>query len=165
MIDLAHFEDCVCIANGRPHGLCQGKLSFEEKGRKVKLSIRTGEEAKAIVIDGCICTDNDSKCDGLFLFRQGNKNWMILVELKGTDLDRAFGQLAYTRNNRREYSRIRGLFMQNQTGRLYEVAFIVSNKIPDKNELQKLENAHGLRLKACLHSEATKPIPDIRENL
>lgn len=165
MIDLAHFEDCVCIANGRPHRLCQGNLSFEEKGKKVRLSIKRGEEAKALVIDGCICNDNDSKCDGLFLYRQGIKNWMILVELKGTDLDRAFSQLAYTRNDRVEYAEIKDLFMQDQPGRLLEAAIIVSNRIPDKNELQKLENAHALRLKACLHSEATTPIPDIREIL
>lgn len=165
MIDLEHFENCVCIANGRPHELCRGDLSLEEKGKKVKLSIKRGEEAKALVIDGCICTDNNLKCDGLFLFRQGVKNWMILVELKGDDLDRAFSQLSHTRNNRVEYSEIRDLFMKNHSGQLYQTAFIVSNKIPDKNELQKLENGHNLRLKACLHSEATTPIPDIRDYL
>lgn len=165
MIDLEQFEACVCTANGMPDSLCSGRLSFEEKGKKVRLTVRAGEEAKAVVIDQCVCADNDTKCDGLFVCRRGNKHWMILVELKGGDLSHAVEQLAYTRHKRAQYNEIAQLFMKNQKGQLKHEAFIVSNHQMPRNELQRLENAHNIRVKGILFSEATSPIPDIRDHL
>lgn len=165
MIDLKHFESCVCLANGEPDALCSSKLSFQENGKKVCLSVRTGEEAKAVVIDQCVCADNDTKCDGLFLYRRNNKHWMILVELKEGDFKHAFEQLAYTRHRRPQYKEIEELFIKNQTGQLKHEAFIVSNHQMPKNEIQKLENEHQMRVKAILFSEATSPTPDIRKYL
>ena len=165
MINLEHYELCVCIANGMPDVLCSSKLSFQENGKKVSLSLRAGEEAKAVVIDQCVCADNDTKCDGLFLCRRNKKHWMILIELKGSDLQHAFEQLAYTRYKRPQYKDIEQLFMKNQPGQLKHDAFVVSNHQMPKNEMQKLENNHNIRVKAILFSEATRPTPDIREYL
>ena len=162
MIQLGKFENCVCRNNGVPDKLCSGILSFEEKGKKVKLSIRPGEEAKALVIDQCVCTDTRMKCDGMFLYRRRNKHWMIMVELKGGDIEHAFEQLAFMKTQRAEYKEIEALFMQNQTGKPKHEAFIVSNHMVSLVKQQKLENRNRIRVKTILHSEATSPLPDIR---
>lgn len=165
MIDIGRFEPCVCKSNGIPDKMCSSDLAFEEKGKKVRLSLRAGEEAKAVVIDQCVCKDEDTKCDGLFIYRRTNKNWMLLVELKGIDFSRAFEQLAYTKNKRPAYKEIETLFMANQTGKVQHHAFIVSNAIISPAQKQKLENANGIRVKTILNSEATSPIPDLRKYL
>lgn len=162
MINIGRYETCVCKRRSVPHSLCNGVLEFEEKGKKVKLVPRNGEEAKAVVIDGCVCNDSHLKCDGIFLLRSNNKNYMILVELKGKNIDHAFEQLAYVRNHRPEYTELKQLFMENQPGSLRHEAFIVSNFVLKKVEHQKLENTYNIRVKGILHSEATKPVPDIR---
>jgi hypothetical protein len=165
MIDLGQFETCVCKSRGIPNNLCDGDLSFDEKGKKVKISTRTGEEAKALAIDQCVCNDANLKCDGLFLYRRQNKNWMILIELKGSEIEHAFKQLHYTRNNRPEYEQIETLFMAGQRGSLKHEAFVVSNFKKTEVEKQKLENKYGIRVKAILHSEACIPMLDVRRFL
>lgn len=166
VIYLDGFTSCVCSGRAVPNKLCDGELAFEEKGKKVTLSLRSGEEAKALAIDGCVLTDNEPKCDGLFLYRaRNNKNFILLVELKGGEIDHAFGQLNYMRNNRPEYTQIKTLFMNNQTGSLREEAFIVSNHGISTVDKQKLENQNQLRVKAILFSEASSPRPDLRDYL
>lgn len=165
MIDLKRFETCVCQERSVPDSLCDGDLSFEEKGKKVKLSLRENEEAKAVAIDQCVCIDNELKCDGLFLYRRRNKHWIIMVELKGSDIEHAFEQLAYMRNKRPEYKEIEKLFMNNENGEAQQEAFIVSNVMVSPVDKQKLEKSNGIRVKAILHSVATKPVPDIRQFL
>jgi hypothetical protein len=165
MIDLGEFETCVCTSRGIPNTLCDGNLSFEEKGKKVKITTRAGEEAKALAIDQCLCTDNETKCDGMFLYRRQNKHWMILIELKGREIDHAFEQLHYMRTNRPEYQQIETLFMTNQKGIPKHEAFVVSNYIVSGVDKQKLEERFGIRVKAILHSEATSPVPDVRRFL
>jgi hypothetical protein len=165
MIELKDFETCVCKSKGAPNSLCENKLTFEEKGKKVKLSIKANEEAKALAIDQCVCKDNLLKCDGLFLYRRKNNHWMIMVELKGRDIVHAFEQLAYMKHHRPVYKEIEHLFMPENPGQLHHEAFIVSNFKITTVEQQKLEQRHGIRVKSILHSEATKPIPDIRKYL
>lgn len=75
MINVAPFEHCLCQKMGNTLDLCDAVLTFCEKGKKVKLEIRQNEEAKALVLDGCVFQDNELKCDGLFLFRSGNKKF------------------------------------------------------------------------------------------
>jgi hypothetical protein len=165
MIDLGPFETCVCQSRAIPNTLCDSNLSFEEKGKKVKITTRPGEEAKALAIDQCVCTDNQLKCDGMFLYRRQNKHWMILAELKGSEIEHAFKQLHYMQNNRPEYKQIETLFMTGQVGQLKHEAFIVSNFKKTEVEKQKLENQYGMRVKAILHSEASSPVPDVRRYL
>ena len=165
MIDLKRFEECVCKGRKAPDSLCDGELSFEEKGKKIKLSLRENEEAKALAIDQCVCIDNDLKCDGIFLYRRRNKHWMIMVELKGSDIEHAYEQLAYMRNNRPEYKEIKQLFMSNEVGRPQQEAFIVSNVMVSAVDKQKMENNKNIRVKAILHSVAIKPVPDLRQFL
>ena len=162
MIDLGRFEECVCRRKGVPNVLCEDNLILEEKGIKVRLSLRTGEEAKALVIDQCVCQDDDLKCDGMFLYRRKSRHWMIMVELKGSNIEHAFKQLAYMKHNRPEHNEIEQLFAAGQNGAMCHQAYIVSNCTLSTVQQQKLEHFYNIRIKKILHSEATKPIPDIR---
>lgn len=165
MINLGKYQSCVCRGRANPNDLCDGKLTFEEKGKKVTLEPRAGEQAVAVVIDGCVCDDNASKCDGMFLYKRSNKRWIILVELKGGDLEHAFEQLAFMKNQRQEYKELYNLFSEENKYSLHEKSFIVSNHIIQRTEHQKLENSNRIRVAKILHSAATKPIPNLRDYL
>jgi hypothetical protein len=108
MIDVSPFEDCVCKKMANAHALCDGALTLSENGKKVKLSLRSGEDARALAIDGCVLKDKDQqpKCDGLFVFLDNRRIAVLLVELKGVDIRHAFEQLAYVRNIRQEYKQL-----------------------------------------------------------
>jgi hypothetical protein len=162
MIKIGKYQTCVCRGRSNPDKLCDGVYTFEEKGKKVTLEPKAGEEALAVVIDGCVCADNDTKCDGMFLYRRSSKRWIILVELKGTDLEHAFEQLAYTKMHRPEYKEIHKLFSEENRHFLTEKSFIVSNRIIHKVEHKKLEIRHRIRVSHILHSAATTPVPNLR---
>jgi hypothetical protein len=165
MINIGKFQNCVCRGRANPNDLCDGPLSFEEKGKKVTLEPKAGEEAIAVVIDGCVCVDKVAKCDGMFLYKRINKRWIILVELKGGDLEHAFEQLAFMKSHRTEYKEFYNLFSEENRYSLCEKAFIVSNHILQRTEHQKLEKENGIRVTKILHSAATKPIPNLRDYL
>ncbi len=162
MIDLGSFETCVCQRAGHPSDSCADRLVLQEKGKKVTLRSRPGEAAKLLILDGCLLNDNLPKCDGIFFYEKGNRAYMILVELKGGDIEHAFEQIKYTREHRTEYTSLKNQFSQNRTGNIFESAFVISNHRIDRVTHQKLEKAHGLRVKAVLHSEATTPLQDLR---
>lgn len=164
MINIHKYENCVCQSRRNPHVLCDGNLIFEENGIKGLLP-KQGEEAKALVIDGCVCKDNNPRCDGMFLLKGNQKCAALLVELKGIRIDEAAEQLAWTKNNRIEYREIIELFVADCNRRVYEHAFIISNYIPTKRELIHFENQYQIRIKSIVHSEPTKPITDLREYL
>jgi|SRR5690554_4710106 len=166
MIDIGSFESCVCTRRGAPDEMCSGPYSFEEKGKKVSLQPKgREEETKALVLDQCVFRDNNPKCDGMFIFRRRHRYWMILVELKGTNIEHAAGQLAVTIHNRPEYQAIKGMVNANASGQLTELAFIISSAIPSKPAIRRLEDQNNIRIKAILHSTATTPIPDLRKSI
>jgi len=164
VIDVSPYQRCECLRMDNQYPVCQSALSLEEKGKKVTLSLRRGEEAKAMVMDGCVLTDNHTKCDALYLFKGHGKKVAALVELKGaSDIAHAFEQLAYTRKNRLEYQHLKHNLEQSGPGQLKEMAFIVTNGMLPKPAREKLENQHGIRVNAILGSEATRKVPDLRE--
>jgi hypothetical protein len=166
MIDIGRFESCVCTRRGEPDEMCSGPFSFEENGKKVRLQPKgRDEETKAVVLDQCVFRDNNPKCDGMFLFRRQHRYWMILVELKGTNIEHAAGQLAATKHYRPEYQEIKGLINANASGQLTELAFIISSAMPSRTVIRRLEDQNNIRIKGILHSTATTPIPDLRSNL
>jgi len=145
------------------HDVCKGELTLEEKGKKVTLSLRASEEAKAVVLDGCVFCDSDLKCDALFLFKGNKRKVVALVELKGAGhIAHAYEQLAYTRYNRAEYKHLKQNLNRSGPGQLKEMAFIVTNGMPSKPERQKLEDRYGMRVNEILKSEPTRKIPDLR---
>lgn len=163
MIDTRPFQHCECQRMGNQYPVCQSDLSLEEKGKKVMLSVHLGEEAKALVIDGCVLTDKNTKCDALYLFRGVNKKVAALVELKGaSDIPHAFEQLAYTRKYRPEYCRLREQLNESGPGQLVEKAFIVTNGMLSKPKRERLENHHGIRVNEILQSEPSTKTPDLR---
>ena len=165
MINIGNYQSCACVGRANPDSMCDGQLTLVEKGKKVTLKLKAGDDALAVVIDGCVCADNEPKCDGMFLYKRSNKRWIILVELKGVDLERAFEQLFYTKMHRPAYKEIYMLFSEEQKYVLNEKAFIVSNRIIQRVEHKKLEIRNGIRVSHILHSAATKPIPNLRTYL
>jgi len=163
LIDVTPYEQCVCLKMNKTHELCDDRLTFSEQGKQIKLGIRKGEEAKALVLDGCVFTDDLPKCDGMFLFKSRNRKFAILVELKGAhDIPHAIEHLAYTQKLRHEYQQLIKRFHADGQGQLSERAFIVSNGMLSKPVLERLENKFAIRVNALLHCEATSPIPDLR---
>lgn len=61
MINTGDFEKCVCQGLGNPHILCDGSLTFQEKWKKVKLTPKNGEEARAIVLKKRIDSPGERK--------------------------------------------------------------------------------------------------------
>lgn len=163
MIDLGEYESCVCVKSGEPSDSCAERLVLQEKGKKVTIKPRQGEAAKLLILDGCVLKDNLPKCDGIFFYEKANRVYMILVELKGGDIDHAFEQIKYTREQRTEYSSLKNQFRQNRKGNIIESAFVISNHRINPVSHQKLEKIYGVRVKAVLHSEATTPLPDLRK--
>ncbi|GKT12709.1 MAG: hypothetical protein ISEC1_P1689 [Thiomicrorhabdus sp.] len=163
MVDIEPFNHCICLRMVNHQSLCDGKHGFSEQGKKVRFSTRSGESLMTVVMDGCILTDQQLKCDGLFFFQSSSKNLVCLVELKGANhIAHAFEQLAFVQKHRDEYIQLKQAFTTNSVGQLQEKAFIVSNGSLSKVEHEKLENQHSIRVTAILHSEATTPVPDLR---
>lgn len=163
MIDLGPYGHCACQRVGNTYPLCKTELMLEENGKKVRLSLRRHEQATALVLDGCVFTDNHTRCDALYLFKGPHKKVVALLELKGAgDIAHAFEQLNYTRHQRPEYADLKQRWDQAAPGQLVEKAFIVSNGMLSKPEIERLENAHGIRVSALLHSEPASSVPDLR---
>jgi len=167
MIDLGNQKHCICKKHNNRQDECLNEYTIREKGKTVKLKVKNNDESCcAIVIDQCVIIDNNTKCDALFLFHSMTKKVSFLTELKGAgDIPKAFRQLSYTKNKRNEYSTIIDKFglVENSKISVNQKFIIVSNGILDKNEREKLENEYKIRVTAILHSEATTPIPNLRD--
>lgn len=164
MIDLGEKACCICKKKYQnTQEECENEFTIREQGKSVKLEPKNSQEkVMAIIIDKCLITDNNTKCDALFLYQNSrNIKYSFLVELKGAgDIPKAFEQLSYTKNNRDEYKNIineLGIDKRNQR------FAIVSNGMLSKPELENLENEYKIRVKRILHCEATSPIPDLKE--
>ena len=164
MIDTTPYSHCECRRMGNTYPVCQSDLMLEEEGKKVRLTLRAGEEAKALVLDGCVFTDNDTKCDAMYLFKGNSRKVVTLVELKGvSDIAHAFTQLAYTRKHRPEDQRLKEALDYSGPGVAMERAFIVSNGMLSKPERERLENQCGIRVNEILYSEPSSKVPDLRD--
>lgn len=118
MVDLGPDEHCVCRQYNNELKSCVNAYTVRESGKAVRLKPGLGESVKAIILDGCVITDNHTKCDALFLYTRGNRKYSFLVELKGAaDLPKAFEQLGYTVHHRPEYQRIVDAFDATQGGK------------------------------------------------
>jgi hypothetical protein len=163
MINIESFNKCICQSVKKPVDMCADVLTLQEKGKKIKLTPKRGEEAIALVMDGCVVKGKKSTCDGLFLLKSPHKKWIIPVELKGSHLYDAFQQLVDTIQHLPEFKKISDEFEANESVKINKISFIVSNAIFNSKDKAKLENIHKIRVKSILHSTATKPIEDIRK--
>jgi hypothetical protein len=140
------------------------ECTVRESGKAVRLKPSSGESVKAVILDGCVMRDNDTKCDALFLYDRGNRKYSFLVELKGAgDLQKAFEQLGYTLHHRLEYRRIVDIFDASPGGKTNEKCVIVSNGQIAKPAQERLENEYGVRVRKILYCEGNSRIPDLRE--
>ncbi|MWV55261.1 hypothetical protein GJ685_09405 [Chlorobium phaeovibrioides] len=167
MIDVGRFAGCVCQkmrSQNAELGLCDGEFGFSEKGKKVRLELRGDEEGVALMLDGCVFTDDGlPRCDGLFLFQKRGKKAAILIELKGAwHIEEAFAQLAYVHHERAEYAEIVGVLERDGPGKVQHFAYIVSNGTMDKPQKERMEEAHGIRVKEILSCDSSSTIPSIR---
>ena len=162
-MNLTAFERCICRKYGNSFGLCVNAWTFSEKGKSVRLEPKTGEQTVAIALDGCVFTDHQLKCDGVFLWVGPQQKAAVLVELKGaSELPHAFAQLAFVKHERLEYQQLLDELRHLPGSKVIEMAFIVSNGALNKPAKEALEERYGIRVKAILHGEATTPIPDLR---
>ena len=140
--------NCVCISSGNPHSLCLGNNGFKERGKQVKLTIKNNETVKAIVLDGCLLPEQTSKCDGLFLFLQGNKIRLLLIELKSLhNIEDACEQFIAVKNNQTYKDLYRHIKNNNKNIQLIEKCFIITTGSIDRDAEAKLEKSIGLKLK------------------
>lgn len=166
MIMVAPFQHCVCQKMFNTQNTCLNEFGFSEQGKKVKLTPKKSEDVSAVVLDGCVFTDNLLKCDGLFLFAGPSRKAAVLIELKGAgDIPHAFAQLAHVRKHRPEYTALVAGLNLLPGQKAIEKAFIVSNGFLTKPQKEKLEQLHGIRVEAVLHCEAASQVPDLRQNL
>lgn len=155
---------CICISNGNPCSLCCGILCLEEQGKRVKLVPRNGERAVALALDQCVFKDNDLKCDGLFVLSREHGSYVLLVELKGTDIQHAYEQIAYVLTSRPEYSEIVEHIRTSLGGRLVQKSFIVSNGVLGSRDKQRLEKAWGIRPVLITEQKPVNKAPDLRDH-
>ena len=125
------FNCCVCpkAGGGKTERFrhCLGDDGFDENGKKIKLKAERTERVKAIILDGCLLTNqNKLRCDGLFLFFRTNEIFFVLIELKGTDIEHACKQLSYVKNNCDEYKDLLKFIKDNMKINITEKCFIVS---------------------------------------
>jgi len=165
MLDLEDKNCCICQEYRNTQAECIDNYSIEEKGKKVQLKPKNNTEKSIVmIIDQCLITDNNTKCDALFLFQSSSKKVSFLTELKGAgDIPKAFRQLAYTSKKRAEYREVIQKFIDIDKKFVREKFVIISNGFLDKSEKERLEREHNIRITAILHSEAVTPIPNLRE--
>ncbi len=167
MIDLGDKSHCICKKRNNTQNECIDEYTIREKGKSVKLTPKnSSENVMVIILDKCIITDNNTKCDAMYLYKTKHNKYSFLVELKGAgDLEKAFYQLSYTKNNRIEYKDILEKFKNIDSKKITERFAIVSNGLLSKTKLEQLENSYKIRVRTILQSEATSPIPDLKEVL
>ncbi len=165
-MDTLAYPQCVCKRMPAQNpALCSGPFTFAEKGKKVRLTPGPDEQVLALVLDGCVLTDNQPKCDGLFLWCGRGKGAAILIELKGTDLGKGFEQLAYVLHHRPEYRHLRQQLADNCTGPVKDKAFMITSAPISYPQKEALEERYGIRVAAILHSDASSKIPELRTRL
>jgi hypothetical protein len=163
MINLNIDQNCICRKYNNSQSMCENEYTIAEEGKKVKLKTTKGQVV-AIALDGCLISDNDTKCDGLFLYETDNKKYSFLVELKGFgEIEKAFYQLSYVRDMRKVYKNIIDEFESVDNKKVHQKFVIVSNGILSKPKRERLENKYNIIIREILYSEPTKPIPDLKE--
>jgi len=163
-INLGNKNNCICKKYKNTQPECVNKYNICEQGKSVKLEVNNNEKMCAIIIDQCLITGNKTKCDAIFLFSSKNKAVSFLTELKGAgDIPKAFKQLSTTCKDAEYKNVINKLKHFSNNKKVIEKFIIVSNGLLDKTTQEKLENEYEIRVTAILHSEATTPIPNLRD--
>ena len=126
---------------------------------------------KAVVIDDCLLSGQEiKKCDGLFIFKKNNKKiYIVLVELKGANIEAAFEQLASVKQCP-EYQKIIERFVKEinigKPVRPIERSFIVTSaKMPPRLWQEKFERSYGIRVNIRTSAQTKAKALDLRKDL
>ena len=74
-------------------------ITAEENRRKLTINNPSGKVVRKIKVDGCVIVDSGKRCDYLFEiddFASQVIYWVIYLELKGCDIEKAYTQLVAT---------------------------------------------------------------------
>ena len=111
----------------------------EENGRKFTIHNQKKKRIKKVQVDGCLVNDKRQRCDYLFEIEQVC-HCVIYLELKGSDIEHAFNQLAAT---------MKYLERRHQT--LTKVCHIVASRVPRAGpKVQNLKLQMARKHKALL---------------
>ena len=115
----------------------------QEKGKEFRIIKNQNQRVCKVQVDGCLINDNNiNKCDFMFYICDTEK--LLLIELKGTDIEHAVSQLIQTK----------GFFKQklNNSDSNYD-GIIVSSSVPRsaerrfRNIQEKTYKQHKLMIK------------------
>lgn len=120
-----------------------------------------------MALDGCVFTDYQKKCDGLFvLFRSGRVD-IILVELKASHVVDAFEQISHVMQSRKEYrdivSHLTSLVANPR--QIVQRSFIVTTGFLNPQVRQKWEKACGVLPRVITVEKTASSAPDLRNEL
>lgn len=163
---------CVCVKTGvcvdadKRCSLCFGDDGFQEKGQQVKLKAKSNEQVKAIVLDGCLLSDDSKKsCDGLFLFCKNNKTYILLIELKGTHIEDAFEQLACVKYEHQEYKNLCRHIKKSTNGQIIEKCFVITNGAIGNAAKAKLEKFWRIKVRIVTQQKTRRDTVNLRNYL
>jgi len=74
-------------------------ITAEENRRKLTINNPSGKVVRKIKVDGCVIVDSGKRCDYMFEiddFASQVIYWVIYLELKGCDIEKAYTQLVAT---------------------------------------------------------------------
>jgi hypothetical protein len=113
------------------------KITAKENGRKLTLENPNGKLVRKIQVDGCLITDNSHKrCDYMFEIEKPIR-FVIYLELKGSDIKKAYEQLVATID----------LFIEAHRG-IKKDCHIVASRVPQsraRNPAIKNKNVKSTR--------------------
>lgn len=162
-----NLAQCICLANKSPCDLCCGDLCFLDEGIHVVFRPKRAEVAVAVALDGCVFTDHQKKCDGMFILSRSGRLDVLLVELKGTHVEDAYEQIAYVAKHRQAYaetlSHLASLPQANRS--VIEHSVIVSTGKIKPRDQQKLEKAWGVTPQIITVQKTHRDAPDLRKCL
>lgn len=162
----ASLAGCVCSKYPDNLPTCDGPYGLKEQGKKVRLVPKAGEQAWALVLDGCVFQDSQIKCDGALIWSNKSRTVVCLVELKGAgDIAHAFAQLAFVWHKRPAFHQLLADLERQGGVKPVVKAFVVTNGLLSRPEKERLEKHHGVRVQEVLHCEASTPIPDLRSRI
>ena len=134
-----NFDYCSEVTNNK-------KIAVSENGRKFTIDNPDRKEVIKIKVDGCLIDDDRERCDYLFEViipdtkdkEAKNIETAIYVELKGSDIEKAFKQIMATLG-----------YLVDRHRQIDKECFIVASRVPKASaktqELaEKLKKSHRL---------------------
>ncbi|MEJ2802004.1 hypothetical protein WAE61_09000 [Comamonadaceae bacterium PP-2] len=123
------------------------KIKVEENGKSAVLLNPDGKMHHKVQVDGCLLKQQTA-CDWYIRSVQNDENeWMVLIELKGRDVEHALNQIDSTVKYLQNENRFKGVSRWS--------ALIVCSKVPKSpkydSRLQNIQSKFAQKYKAPIH--------------